>query len=159
MRNKMVIILGVIIVLFVALYVVVDYQNKQTIEQVGNPFGKDDLKQETIDQLDDPLYQNQITPKVLDEKLTNKEDIFVYFYSPVCSFCLETTPILVPLAEELDVDVKKMNLYEFEKEKSTYDIDGVPTLVYYENGEEVDRVNGAQPEEMFRAFFEEYEVD
>src|SRR5690625_1395049 len=155
----MLIILGVIIVLFVALYVAVDYQNKQTIEHAGNPYGKDQLKQETIDQLDDPLYQNQIIPEDLDKKLANKEDVFVYFYSPVCIYCLETTPILVPLAEELDIDVKKLNLYEFAEQKNTYHIEGTPTLVYYENGEEVDRVNGAQTEEMFRAFFEEYVLD
>src|SRR5690625_2170536 len=146
----MLIILGAVIVLFVALYVLVDYQNKQTIEKAGNPYGKDQLKQETIDQLDDPLYQNQIIPDHLAEKLANEEDVFVYFYSPVCRFCIETTPVLVPLAEELNVDVKKLNLYEFENEKETYQIEGVPTLVYYENGQEVDRITGAQPEEMFR---------
>jgi len=156
MRNRMLIILGVVIVLFVALYVVVDYKNKQTIEHAGNPYGKDNLKQETIDQLDDPLYQNQIIPKDLDEKLANKEDLVVYFYSPVCVYCLETTPILVPLSEELGVDVKKFNLYEFQDYKHQYNITGTPTLVYYENGEEVERLEGAQSEEIFQDFFEEY---
>ena|SRR5690625_142936 len=159
MRNKMLIILGVVIVLFVALYVLVDYQNKQTIKQTGNPYGKDQLKQETIDQLDDPLYQNQIVPNDLAEKLENEEDVFLYFYSPTCPYCLEVTPVLVPLAEELNIDVKKLNLYEFEQEKHTYDIKGVPTLVYYENGQEVDRISGAQPEEVFRSFFETYGKD
>lgn len=155
MRNRMLIILGSIIILFVALYVVVDYKNKQTIEHAGNPYGKTSLKQETIDQLDDPLYQNQITPEDLDEKLANKENIVVYFYSPVCIYCLETTPMLVPLADELGVDIKKFNLYEFEEYKNKYDITGTPTLVYYENGKEIDRVRGAQSEEIFRDFFEE----
>src|SRR5690625_2441160 len=155
----MLMILGAIIILFVALYVVVDYKNKQTIDHAGNPYGKDNLKQETIDQLDDPLYQNQIIPKDLDDKLTNKEDVVVYFYSPVCVYCLETTPMLVPLAEELGIDIKKFNLYEFQDQKEKYNITGTPTLVYYENGEEVDRVNGAQSEEMFRSFFEEYGLE
>jgi len=155
----MLMILGAIIILFVALYVVVDYKNKQTIDHAGNPYGKDNLKQETIDQLDDPLYQNQIIPKDLDDKLTNKEDVVVYFYSPVCVYCLETTPMLVSLAEELGIDIKKFNLYEFQDQKEKYNITGTPTLVYYENGEEVDRVNGAQSEEMFRSFFEEYGLE
>lgn len=155
----MLIILGAIIILFVALYVVVDFKNKQTIKHAGNPYGKDNLKQETIDQLDDPLYQNQIIPEDLDEKLANKEDVVVYFYSPVCVYCLETTPILVPLAEELGVDVKKFNLYEFQEHKDKYNITGTPTLVYYENGEEVERVNGAKPKETFQTFFEEYVLD
>src|SRR5690625_7352764 len=102
----MLMILGSIVILFVALYFVVDYKNKQTLEYAGNPYGKAELKQETIDQLDNPLYQNQIIPKDLDQKLSDKEDLFVYFYSPVCVYCLETTPILVHLAEELGVDLK-----------------------------------------------------
>lgn len=152
----MFIILGAIIVLFVALYVVVDYKNKQTIDHAGNPYGKDKLRQETIDQLDDPLYQNQIIPKDLDEELAKKEDLVVYFYSPICVYCLNTTPILVSVAEELGVDVKKFNVYEFEAQKKTYNITGTPTLVYYENGKEVDRVNGSQTKKFYQAFFEEY---
>lgn len=156
MRNRMVFILGAIILLFLALYLVVDYKNKQTIEKAGNPYGKERLKQETIDQLDDPLYQNQIIPDDLAEKLSNEEDVVVYFYSPVCSFCLETTPILVPLAEELNIDMKKLNLYEFPEEKDTYNITGTPTLIYYQDGKEVDRVIGAEPKEVFQNFFETY---
>lgn len=156
MRNRMFLILGSIIILFIALYIVVDYKNKKTISHAGNPYGKEHLKQETIDQLDDPLYQNQITPDDLEDKLKNEEDLFVYFYSPICVYCLETTPILVPLTEEFDIDMKKFNLYEFEQYKTDYDITGTPTLVYYEKGEELARVQGAESESVFRDFFEDH---
>lgn len=155
----MFIILGVVVVLFGVLYLAVDYKNKAAVGNSDNPYGKDKLDQATIDQLDDPLYQDQITPEKLEEKLKNKEDVTVYFYSPTCFYCQNTTPVLVPLAEELDVEMKKLNLLEFDDKSGTYGIESTPTLVYYENGKEVDRVNGEQPEEMFRAFFEEYVVD
>lgn len=158
MKNKMFIILGSIIVLFIALYFVVDYKNKQAIDISGNPYGKDELKQETIDQLDDPMYQNQITPDVLEEKLANGEDMTVYFYSPTCIHCQRATPILVPLAEELNVDIKKLNLLEFEDEWATYDIEGTPTLVHYVDGEEVERISGEQSEEVFRSFLTDHVV-
>lgn len=152
MRNKMLLILGVILLLFVSLYFVVDYKNKQAVDGTNNPYGKDTLAQETIDQLDDPNYQNQITPDALDELLDNGEDAFVYFYSPTCVYCQRTTPILVPLAEELNIDLKKHNLLEFEESWDTYNIDGTPTLIVYENGEEVDRISGEHSEEEFNEF-------
>ncbi len=149
----MLIIVLVIVVLFGALYFVVSTKNKQASED--NPFGKDKLDPATIAQLDDPNYGNQILPEELGEKLANKEDLTVYYYSPKCSFCVNTTPILVPIAEELNIDMKKYNLLEFEKAE----IESTPTLIHYENGEEVARVVGQKPEEEFRAFFNEYVVD
>src|SRR5699024_11690109 len=122
-------------------------KNKQAIDASDNPYGKDRLHQETIDQLDDPLYQNQITPDALAEKLDAEEDVTVYFYSPTCIHCQRTTPVLVPLAEEIGVDIKKMNLLEFEDEWNTYDIEGKPTLIHFSDGEEKDRMSGEQSEE------------
>lgn len=152
MRNKMLLIIGVIVILFVALYFVVDYKNTQKLTSADNPYGKDELAQETIDQLDDPLYQNQITPDALAEKLENGEDVTVYFYSPTCVYCRQTTPVLVPVAEELGIDLKKLNLLEFEESWDTYNIEGTPTLIHFENGEEVDRISGEQSEDVFREF-------
>lgn len=152
----MYVILSVILLLFVALYFLVDYKNKQAVNNNGNPYGKDNLRQETIDQIDDPLYQNQITPDKLAEKLKNKEDATVYFYSPTCIYCQRTTPVLVPLTEELNIDLLKFNLLEFEKEMKTYSIEGTPTLIHFEDGEEVGRVDGERSKEEFNAFFEEF---
>ena len=85
MRNKMLIIVGIIVVLFIGLYFLTNYKNKQTIENVDNPYGKDELHQETIDLLDDPLYGNIIIPDDLDAKLENGEDVTVYYFSPIVS--------------------------------------------------------------------------
>lgn len=155
MRNKMILIVGLLVVLFVALYFMNDYKNKRTLEVVDNPYGKETLHQETIDLMDNPLYQNIIVPDDLDAQLANGENITVYYFSPTCVYCQKTTPVVVPLAEELDVDLKKMNLLEFDK-MDYYDIEGTPTIIHYENGEEVARIVGEQPEEEFRSFFEQY---
>lgn len=159
MRKKMLIFLGIIVVLIVALYFVSDIKKKQASNGGDNPYGKDKLEQETIDQLDDPLYQNQITPDELDEKLADGEDLTVYFYSPTCVHCQRTTPELVPLADELDIDVKKLNLLEFEDKWDTYGIEGTPTLVRYEDGKETGRISGEQTRESFHDFFDEYVLD
>src|SRR5699024_2631838 len=105
MRNKLLLIVGIIIVLFVGLVVIND---GKTVSE-DNPYGDKKLKQETIDQLDDPLYQNIILPTELERALKNKEDMTVYFFSPTCIHCINATPVVVPLVEELDIDMKKLN--------------------------------------------------
>ena len=156
MKKKMIIFIGVIVLLFAGLYFVIDYKNNQAVNNNDNPYGDKKLKQSTIDQLDDPLYDNQILPEDLEKEIEDGEKVTVYFYSPECVYCQRTTPILVPLTEDLDVDVKKFNLLEFGKEGSPYAIESTPTLVHYEDGKEVARVVGQHSEEEFTAFFDEY---
>lgn len=155
MKNKMLYIIIIILVLFAGLYFVVNYKNNQAMDGKENPYGKDKLNQLTIDILDDPLYQNIITPDDLDEKIANGDPVTVYFFSPDCIHCQKTTPVLVPLAEEMDVDMKKMNLLEFD-EREHYKIEGTPTLIHYENGEEIGRIVGEHPEDDFEMFFNTY---
>lgn len=159
MKSKMIIIVGVIVVLFAALYFVNDYKNKQTIENNDNPYGDKKLEQATIAQLDDPLYNNQIMPEELEEKVASGENVTVYFYSPECGHCNNTTPVLVPVAEELGIDVMKMNLLEFPAEWQSWGIKSTPTVVHYEESKEVARIIGERTDEEFKAFFNEFVVD
>ncbi len=151
MKNKMIIILAAVLILFAGLIVLNNMKNKKVLSE-NNPYGKEELHQETIDQLDDPLYDNIILPEELDEKLEKGEDVTVYYYSPTCVYCQRTTPIIVPMAEELDIDLKKMNLLEFDL-MEYYDVEGTPTIIHYEDGEEVARIVGENEEEEFYEFF------
>ncbi len=154
MKNKMILIIGAVLILFAGLIIFNNMNNDKKVAVEGNPYGDTKLHQETIDQLDDPLYQNIILPEDLDKALENKEDMTVYFFSPTCMHCIRTTPIIVPLAEEMDIDMKKLNLLEFDV-KNDYAIQGTPTIVHFENGEETARFVGSSEESKFRTFFEE----
>ncbi|AQQ52528.1 thioredoxin family protein [Planococcus lenghuensis] len=151
--KKLLIIGAVVVAIFVLLIFLNNAANEEKL--AGNPYGTDDLKQETIDQLDDENYQNIILPDELDEKIASGEPTTVYYFSPTCPHCQETTPILMPVAEEMDVEVDQYNLWEFEQGWDEYAIQGTPTLVHYENGEEVARWEGSQPEGNIRRFFDE----
>ena len=163
--KKLVLYMGIIVGLFVVLFLV----NQASLAgKDDNVYGipAKDLHPLTVKQLNDPNYQNIILPGELEEKLANKEDVFVYFFSPDCPHCKATTPHLMPLAEELGVDVKQYNVLEFEDAWSTYNLSGTPTLVYFQDGVEVDRIVGGmlieknKPSddsvEMFRSFFQKY---
>lgn len=105
-------------------------------------------------------------PKDLDKKLHSKENVFVYFYSPECSVCEETTPFLINLADQMKIELEELNVSEFGKEMDRYNIEYTPTLVYYGKGREVDRLEGGYrivngkpdpaSEQTFRDFFNKY---
>ncbi|PLR97857.1 thioredoxin family protein [Bacillus sp. T33-2] len=151
--KKVIIFLAIIIALFAALFTITRMQNAEKAS--GNPYGKDTLHPETVDQLEDPNYQNIITPDELTQKLQDDEDVTVYFYSPTCSHCQRTTPVVAPLAKEMDVDLVQFNLLEFEDGWNNYNIKETPTIVQYKDGEEVNRIIGYHEEEEFKAWFNE----
>ncbi|MDX8045728.1 thioredoxin family protein [Gracilibacillus sp. S3-1-1] len=153
--KKMIIFIAVLVVIFGALVFVVQQQQSKQIDGKDNPYGKTDLSKSTIDQLDDPMYQNQILPDDLQSKLDDGEDLTVYFYSPECVHCQRMTPVIVPLADELGVDVVKLNLLEFEPAWPQFNIESTPTLVHYENGQETARIVGEQPQTNFENFFKQ----
>ncbi|MCC3355336.1 thioredoxin family protein [Bacillus sp. REN16] len=151
--KKIVIFTVVIVAIFGALAYVTTTQNKQKAE--GNPFGKEKLDPATTAQLDDPNYQNQILPNELASKLENGESMTVYFYSPTCSHCQKTTPVIVPMVDEMGLDLKKFNLLEFEEGWKDYGIEYTPTLIHFENGEEVSRLVGYHPDHNeYKQWFE-----
>ncbi|HLR02769.1 MAG TPA: thioredoxin family protein [Virgibacillus sp.] len=143
MRNKMLAIVGVIVVLFIALYFVNDYKNNKNAAGDSNDENGD-------------LYDNQVKPDDLREDIDSGEPVTVYFYSPDCVHCQRTTPVLVPLTRENDVDMKKMNLKEHKQQWDEYGIEGTPTLIHYDDGEEVARMSGEQSKEDFTVFLDEY---
>jgi thiol-disulfide isomerase/thioredoxin len=152
--KKVIIFLVIILGLFAALFFV----NKAQIEEKseGNPYGKDTLHPETVKQLDDPNYQNIILPDELDKKLEAGEDVTVYFFSPTCPHCVRTTPVVAPLAKDMDVDLVQYNLLEFEQGWNDYGIESTPTIVQYKDGKEVNRIVGYQEEATFKDWFNEY---
>lgn len=86
-------------------------------------------------------------------KSSRGDGVVGYFFSPECSHCQNYTPKLMPIADELDVQVDQLNILEFTDEWTTYNIQATPTLIYFENGEEVARLEGDAPDETTRQFF------
>jgi thioredoxin 1 len=143
--KKLAIYLSIIVVLFGALFVINQQSNQaKNAKYANNKYGisPDKLAPETVKLLDDPNYQNLILPEELKKKIDNKEDFFIYYFASDCSHCQRTTPVLTPLAQELNIDVKQYNLKEFNQGWKTYNIEATPTLVYYKGGKEVERLVG-----------------
>lgn len=121
----------------------------------NNPYGTNNLQQSTINLLDDENYQNIILPDALEKKIASGEPVLAYMFSPECPHCKKLTPKLMPIADELDLQIDQLNILEYDKGWDEYNIEYTPTLIYFEDGKEVDRLVGDAPEEGIRQFFDE----
>lgn len=151
--KKLLIIGGAIASVFILLIVLTNMSNDKKL--ADNPYGTNDLKQETIDQLDDENYQNIILPDDLQKKIDSGEPVTAYFFSPICVHCKAMTPVLMPVVEDMGVDLVQYNIYEFEQGWEDYMIEATPTMIHFEDGKEVSRMVGNYPEENIREFFNE----
>jgi len=159
---KLILYVGVIVALIAALVIVNQLSNRASSDNVyGIPTSQ--LSPQTRALLDNPNYQNIILPDELDQKIANKESFFVYFFSSTCPYCIATTPKLTPIINEAGVDVKQFNLDVFNDGFRKYNIIYTPTMVFYENGVEKERIEGgivegnnAITEQTFADFFAKY---
>lgn len=152
--KKLLIIGSVIVVLFIAIVMLTKVSNESKLTSAKNPYGDKELKQETIDQLDDENYQNIMLPEELEKKIKAGEDVNAYFFSPICVHCQAFTPTLMAISKELGVDIAQLNVYEYGDLWDQYKLEATPTFIHFEDGKEVDRFVGALPEEELRAYLE-----
>lgn len=149
--NKLGIIGAIVILLFVGIVVLQNKSNSDVLK--NNPYDTEDLQQSTIDLLSDENYQNIILPDDLQAKIDSGEGVFGYMFSPTCEHCKAFTPKLMPIAKELDIQINQLNVLEYQNAWTTYAVEHTPTLIYFENGEEVNRLVGNADEETVRQFF------
>ncbi|MFC4353538.1 thioredoxin family protein [Chryseomicrobium palamuruense] len=151
--KKLAIFGGIIVAAFVLIIILTNMSNSEKL--ANNPYDTDNLEQSTIDLLDDENYQNIILPDALTEKIQSGEPTTVYFFSPICQYCKEMTPVLMPLAKQEDVEIVQYNVLEYEQAWQDFAIEVTPTLVHFENGQEEMRAVGALPEDQILRFFDE----
>ena len=73
--------------------------------------------------------------------------VIVDFWAEWCGPCHAIAPSVAKLAEEYDgrALVTKVNADDYPDILSRYGIMGIPTLIYFKDGKEVDRVVGVTP--------------
>lgn len=84
----------------------------------------------------------ELTEDNFQEVLESSEKVIFDFYSPSCRPCKMIEKILEEINEEQPISIYKCNMEESYNIFSKYKIQGVPTLIFIENGEEVNRIVG-----------------
>lgn len=80
------------------------------------------------------------------ESLKNSEKLLVVdFWAEWCGPCKMISPVVSQLAEEYDgkIVVAKCNVEEAEDVAMEYGIRNIPTLLFFKNGQIVDKIVGA----------------
>lgn len=150
MLKKMFIFCTILVsIVIVSQFVILD-KNKKIL--ADNPYQKTELHPKTIEQLTDKNYKNVTLPKELTAILQKEESVFVYFYTSTCTYCKKATPILVPMTQKKNIDLKMFNLLEFQEGWDDYKITKTPTIVHYQAGTETGRLEGLQSESDFERF-------
>lgn len=159
-------IIGLLVVGFVAVFFVMSGQKSEEVNTAleNSPYTDiedENLSQATIGTLNNANYAYNKTFDEHMEKVKNEEEVYVYYWSPTCQYCMAETPKIV---EELkntegDKEFVQVNVLEYGQAWEEIGISGTPTLTKYENGEVVAQLVGAQPEQSVYGSFFNGELD
>ena len=135
--KKMLIFGGIIIVLFAAIFAVTQMEKKNaSTDEKG-------------------YYSNKISLEDLNKNIEDKKEQTIYFYQTSCVHCQMVSPIVVPLAKDLNVDMKVIDIENLNEPWDKYNIQGTPTIIHFKDGKEVSRISGEQSKDKFKEWFEQ----
>ena len=98
-----------------------------------------------------------VTDQNFDTAVLNSEvPVLVDFWAEWCGPCKALGPKLEELATELGgkVIVAKLNVDENPEMPGKYGVRGIPTMILFKGGQEVEQIVGNQPKENIRAMID-----
>ncbi|PEZ07537.1 thiol reductase thioredoxin [Bacillus sp. AFS018417] len=131
--KKMFLFGGIVVVLLIAIFAVTKVEQKQE--------NKTDY------------YTNKISLEDLQKNVKEKKDQTIYFYQTNCVHCQKVSPIIVPMAKDMNIDMKVIDLEKYPTGWDEFKITGTPTIIRFKEGKEVSRIEGEQPKDKFKEWF------
>ncbi|WP_306060749.1 thioredoxin [Natronococcus wangiae] len=104
--------------------------------------------------LDEPIYIDGRSH--LEDVTTAHDVVLVNFYADWCGPCQMLNPVLERLADTTEAVIAKVDVDEHQQLAGSFGVRGVPTLVLFADGEQVEQQSGALPEDRLRDLIEGY---
>lgn len=87
----------------------------------------------------------------LDDQLT-----MVDIWAPWCGPCRTLTPIIEKVSEEKSVKLLKVNADDSRELASDFGVRGIPTVIFFKGGQEVDRIVGLKEAKIYNEVIEKH---
>jgi thioredoxin 1 len=87
----------------------------------------------------------------LDETLT-----MVDVWAPWCGPCKTLTPIIEKVSEDTNVKLLKVNADESGDLAASFGVRGIPTVIFFKKGKEVDRIVGLNQASAYNTIIEKH---
>ena len=86
------------------------------------------------------------------EVLKSRIPVLVDFWAPWCGPCRIVSPVLEKISSEYTGKLKfaKLNVDDSQEIAAQHDVRGIPCMIIFKNGKEIDRIIGAYPEAQLR---------
>ena len=84
-----------------------------------------------------------------------KNKVLVDFYADWCGPCKMLAMEIEKAASEIDIDIVKVNVDEEEDIARRYGVMSIPTLILFENGQELKKTIGFMPKDKIKDFIED----
>ena len=92
----------------------------------------------------------------LDDVVAQNDVVLADFYADWCGPCQMLEPVVETMAAETDAAVAKIDVDANQQLAAAYGVRGVPTLVLFAGGEQVEEVVGLTGEDELRALVQSY---
>ena len=84
-----------------------------------------------------------------------KNKVLVDFYADWCGPCKMLAMEIEKVASEIDIDIVKVNVDEEEDIARKYGVMSIPTLILFENGQELKKTIGFMSKDKIKEFIED----
>ena len=109
---------------------------------------------EETDNPDEPVHVDGETE--LDDLVAEYDIVLTDFYANWCGPCQMLEPVVERLAAETDAVVAKVDIDVNQQLAAAYGVRGVPTLILFADGEQIEEVVGVQGEDQLRSLIERH---
>ncbi len=100
----------------------------------------------------------QLNSETFDKSVAEDKATLIDFFAEWCGPCKMQTPILHKVADEYSdkMNFGAVNVDEAEDIAAKYEVQSIPTLMVFKNGEVVKRAEGMKNENQLKEWLKEY---